>query len=74
MTELVARVPVDPRLLFGLLVLVMLALAAGHLFLIQGLTSVVLGLPVWLWVHLAVVGILLGLAWLATDVAVTGRT
>ncbi len=52
---------------FVVLVLVMLGIALGHLFVIGRFDSLVLGLPAWLWVQVAIVAVLFGLAWIATD-------
>lgn len=53
------------RVLFGALVAAIVAVAWGHLYLVEGLTEIRLGLPVWLWLQLGVIGALLGLAWVA---------
>lgn len=51
---------------FVILVLAILVIAAGHLFLIDGLTAIQFGLPMWLWIQVAVIALLLVLAWVAT--------
>ena len=53
------------RALFGALVGAIVAVAWGHLYLVEGLTTIRLGLPVWLWLQLGVIAALLGLAWIA---------
>ena len=70
MHDLVARAPLDRRGLFVLLVLMMLAVAIGHLFVIQDFTTLHFGVPLWLWLHILVVGVLLALAWIATGLMV----
>ena len=65
----IERVRVENRRgAFVVLVGLILAIAVGHLVIIEGLTTIVLGLPLWIWAHLAVVGLLLGLAWIATGI------
>lgn len=59
--------PRDRTVAFVVLTAVMLAIAAGHFYLIGAFTAVYLGLPLWLWLQLGVVAILLALAWVATD-------
>lgn len=58
----------DRRVVFVLLIIVMLAIAAGHLWVISGFTQLVLGLPLWLWLQLVVVAVLFVLAWIAAGV------
>ena len=58
----------DRRVVFVLLIIVMLAIAAGHLWVIGGFTELVLGLPLWLWLQLVVVAVLFVLAWIAAGV------
>lgn len=69
MHEQLARRGIDRRLSFVVLVVAMVIVAAGHLYLIQGLTTLVAGLPLWIWLHLVVVGVLLFAAWIATGLA-----
>lgn len=64
--------PDDRRTVFAILVLAVLAGAAGHLYLIAGLTDLYLGAPLWLWVHLAVLVGLLGVAWIAIEYVYPG--
>lgn len=52
---------------FVTLAVAIVVVAAAHLFVIQGLTTIRLGLPVWLWLQLGVITALLGLAWLAVE-------
>ena len=50
------------------LVFLLLGIAVGHLYLIHGLTTLYLGLPLWLYLQIAAVAVMLGLAWTATRV------
>lgn len=52
---------------FVLLLAVTLVIAIGHLFLIADFTALQWGVPVWLWMHLATLVVLLGLAWIAIE-------
>lgn len=62
------RVPPRNRpVAFALLTALMLAIAAGHLYVVAAYTAVLLGLPVWIWLQLGVVAVLLALAWVTTD-------
>lgn len=51
---------------FFILVGLILLVAIGHIPLIETYTTLVGGLPLWLWIQLGVVGVLLGVAWIAT--------
>lgn len=53
-------------LVFILLIGLIFLIAVGHLPIIADATSIVFGLPVWLWVQISVIVVLLGLAWIAT--------
>lgn len=52
---------------FLTLLVVMLVVASAQLFVLPGFTDTVLGVPVWVWLHLVVLFILGALAWIATD-------
>lgn len=52
---------------FFLITAMMLAIAAGHLFVISEFTTIYLGLPAWIWLQLLIVVLLLALAWIATE-------
>lgn len=68
LVTVIARVSAWNRpLSFLLLVAAMLAIAVGHLYLLRGLTTVYVGVPLWLWVQLLVVAVLFGMAWIATE-------
>lgn len=69
-TERVRGEPVAKYVFLGLLAL-LLAIAVGHLYVLEGLTDLYLGLPLWLWLQLVVVSAMLGLAWLAVQVVST---
>ena len=45
--------------------IVVVVVGVGHLFVVRSMTGLYWGIPVWLWVQLAVLGGLLALAWLA---------
>lgn len=45
----------------------MVIIAIGHIPLIDGYTTLLLGLPAWLWIQLGVIAFLLILAWIATE-------
>lgn len=53
--------------------IVVLVVGIGHLFVVQSVTGLYWGIPGWLWVQLAVLGGLLGLAWLAISLVAGGE-
>ena len=53
-------------------VLVMLAIAVGHVLLIADFTTFYLGVPLWLWLHLGVVVVLLAMAWVVVERLLAG--
>lgn len=55
------------RFVFYALVALLLAIAIGHLYLIASLTDRYLGLPLWVWVELVVVFVMVGIAWIAVQ-------
>ncbi len=55
-------------------VLVMLGIAIGHVFLIADFTTFYLGIPLWLWLHLGVVAVLLVMAWTLVERVLAGGT
>jgi hypothetical protein len=61
------RYPRSKYVVGGLLV-ALLAMAVGHLYLLDGLTELYLGLPAWIWVELVVVAVMLGVAWVTVQV------
>jgi hypothetical protein len=63
-TEQVSTVPMVKYIFIGLLAL-LLVIAVGHLYAVTGLTTLYLGLPLWIWLQLGVVTIMLGIAWIA---------
>ena len=66
-TERVSDGPTSKYVFLGLLAL-LVAIAVGHLYALAGLTDLYLGLPLWLWLQLVVVSVMLGLAWIAVGV------
>lgn len=52
---------------FLALIVAILAISAGHLFVIDDFTTFYLGVPLWLWIHLGVLVLLLVLAWTASE-------
>ena len=68
MTETVfdrIRQPPLVRYVIVFLVGALLALAAGHQYLLADWTTLYLGLPAWLWAQLGVIGVMFVIAWLA---------
>ncbi len=61
------RQPPLVRYVIVLLVGVLLALAAGHQYVIADWTALYLGLPAWLWTQLGVIAVLFVLAWTAVS-------
>ena len=55
----------EAKYLFVGLVLALLAIAVGHLYVLDGLTSIYLGLPLWVWLQIVVVFVMLAIAWFA---------
>lgn len=64
-----SRRSIDRRIVFVIVLAIMGILATGHLYLLEGLVDLYLGLPAWLWIQLLVVLVLFALAWVATDIA-----
>lgn len=55
----------------GLLSLLML-IAAGHIYLIEPLASIHFGLPLWIWVQLGILAIMMLIAWYAVAIYTVG--
>lgn len=53
------------KYLFGGLVLLLLVVALGQLYVLEGLTRMYFGLPLWLWLEVLVVFVMIGIAWFA---------
>ena len=53
------------RHVFLLLLAGLFVLATGHLYALEGSTTLSLGLPAWVWLQLVVVSVMLVVAWLA---------
>lgn len=64
--ERVTRLPTVKYAFAGLLVS-LLGIAVGHLYVLRGMTDLVLGLPLWVWLQLLVVAVMLALAWIAVQ-------
>jgi hypothetical protein len=47
-------------------------LLIGHFYVIQGMTSTVLGMPTWVWVQVGVLAVLSVIAYLATEEVMPG--
>ena len=60
--------PVTAKYVFGAIVALLLVVAAGQWYVLGGLTELYLGVPVWLWLQLAIVAVMLVLAWVAMGV------
>lgn len=63
------------RYAFYALLAVLFALAVGHLYALRGLTDLYLGLPLWVWLQVGVVAVMLAVARAAVRIvtAETGR-
>ena len=55
------------KYVFAALLAVLLVIAVGHLYVFSGLTTLYLGLPLWVWLQLGVVSLMLGIAWIAVQ-------
>ncbi len=56
------------KYVFAGIVSLLLVLAVGQLYLLGGVEGLYLGVPLWLWLQLAVLTAMLGMAWVATSV------
>jgi hypothetical protein len=56
------------KYVFAAIVALLLVIAAGQWYLLQGLTDLSLGVPLWLWLQLAVIAVMLALAWVAMGI------
>jgi membrane protein DedA with SNARE-associated domain len=56
------------KYIFVAIVVLLLAISAGQWYLLGGLTSLYLGVPLWLWLQLGIVVVMLALAWAATSI------
>jgi len=65
--------PATVKYLVAGLVLVMFVLAVGHLYVIPGLTSRAFGLPLWVYVEVVVVAVLLVIAWIVVQLITSRR-
>jgi len=65
-----ARVTTQPtaKYVFAAIVALLLGIAAGQWYLLGGLTELYLGVPLWLWLQLVIIGGMLVLAWVAMGV------
>ncbi|ERH10792.1 MAG: hypothetical protein J07HX64_02571 [halophilic archaeon J07HX64] len=68
----VATLPAAKYAFVGILTL-LLVIAVGQLYLLGGFTELYLGVPLWLWLQLAILTVMLGLAWVATSVWTTAN-
>ena len=59
------------KFVFGTLLLLLVVVAVGHLYVLEGLTALYLGLPLWVWLELGVVFAMLGIAWFAVQLVAT---
>lgn len=55
------------------LILSLLVIAIGHLYVLEGVTELYLGLPLWIWVQLVVVFAMVGIAWIAIQLVAAVR-
>jgi len=56
------------KYVFAGIVALLVVIGVGQLYLLGGFTGLYLGVPLWLWLQLAVLTVMLGLAWVATSV------
>lgn len=56
------------KYVFVTLIVALLAIAVTHLYVLRGVTTLYWGLPLWLWIQLIVIAIMLGIAWLAVAI------
>jgi hypothetical protein len=63
----VRTLPVAKYVFTGIVTL-LLVIAVGQLYLLGGVTGLYLGVPLWLWLQLAILTAMLGMAWVATSV------
>ena len=68
----VATLPAAKYVFAGIVTL-LLVIAVGQLYLLDGFTRLFLGVPMWLWLQLVVLTVMLGLAWVATSVWTTAN-
>ncbi|WP_302081760.1 hypothetical protein [Salinibaculum rarum] len=59
------------KAIFGTLLLLLVVIAVGHLYVLEGLTALYLGLPLWIWLELGVVFAMLLIAWFAVQLVAT---
>ena len=53
------------KYVFFVLIILLFGIAVGHLYLFHGLTAIYLGLPLWLWLEVVAIGVMLMVAWTA---------
>ncbi len=51
--------------LFAVLVVALVVVGAGQWYLLEGLTELYLGFPLWLWLQLAIISVMLVVSWYA---------
>jgi hypothetical protein len=56
------------KYVFAALVALLLVIAVGQWYVLGGLTELSLGVPLWLWLQVAIVAAMLALAWVAVGV------
>jgi len=56
------------KYVFAAIVVLLLVIGAGHWYLLEGLTDLSLGVPLWLWLQLVVIAGMLVFAWIAVTV------
>lgn len=47
-------------------------IAAGHIYVIEPLASIYLGLPLWIWIQLGILAIMMLIAWFAITLYTIG--
>jgi len=61
------------KYVFAAIVVLLLVIGAGHWYLLEGLTDLYLGVPLWLWLQLVIIAGMLVLAWVAVTVWTTAN-
>lgn len=56
------------KYVFAAIVALLVLIAAGQWYLLGGFTALYLGVPLWLWLQLVIVGGMLALAWVAMGI------
>lgn len=63
---------IDSRTRFVGTIAILLIILIGHFYIIQGMTSVVLGMPTWVWLQVGTLVVLSIIAYIATEEVMPG--